>query len=84
MIICDYTGKTLKGYRNGVQFGATQSLIDVPQFPSANRAQGIGATSSYDQELTDGSLDEIRIYNRGLSAEEVAQHYTSNKGKFGL
>jgi len=82
--VCDYAGKTIKVYRNGTQFGLTKALMGTPQFPSSNRSQGIGATSSHDQGLKNGSLDEVRIYNRGLSAEEISAQYTSTKGKFGL
>jgi hypothetical protein len=53
-------------------------------FPSDNRVKFIGAYSSTQYPLTDGSLDEVRIYNRGLSAEEISAQYTITKGKFGL
>jgi hypothetical protein len=33
-------------------------------------------------KLTDGSLDEIRIYNRGLSAEEISAQYTSTRSHY--
>jgi energy-converting hydrogenase Eha subunit F len=75
----------MNGYRNGVQFGDTVVLTGTPVFPSIN---SIKYTSAYygstAYSIVDGSLDEVRIYNRGLSAEEVSQHYTSTKGKFGL
>ena len=83
-MIFDYSNKTLKAYRNGAQVGATQNLTGTPLFPSANRTKYIGAYSPGTNELTDGSLDEVRIYNRGLSAEEISAQYTSTKGKFGL
>jgi len=31
-----------------------------------------------------GSIDEFRIYNRALSADEIWSHYITQKGKFGL
>ncbi len=84
VIVCDYSNKTIKAYRNGAQFGATRDLTGIPIFPPTNGIKYIGASSSSSNKLTNGSLDEVRIYNRGLSAEEVAQHYTSTKGEFGL
>jgi len=82
--VCDYTNKTIKAYRNGVQFGATQNLT-TPQFPPlTSRVKYIGSYNTNVHKLIDGSLDEVRIYNRGLSAEEIAQHYNSTKAKFGL
>jgi hypothetical protein len=80
--VCDYNNKIGKIYRNGTQFGAAQNLIGTPLFPSTNRVKYIGAYSSTIRKLTDGSLDEVRIYNRGLSAEEVAAIYNQTKGKY--
>jgi hypothetical protein len=68
-----------------MQFGTAGTLTGTPLFPSTNRVKYVGnynMGTSY--PLADGSLDEVRIYNRGLGAEEVAQHYNSTKGKFGL
>jgi hypothetical protein len=82
VVVCDYNNKTIKAYRNGVQFGATQNLTGTPVFPSTDRTKYIGAYSPTQHKLTDGSLDEVRIYNRGLSAEEVAAIYNQTKGKY--
>jgi hypothetical protein len=53
-------------------------------FPSINNIKYIGAWTVGSSKITDGSLDEVRIYNRGLSADEVSQHYNFSKAKFGL
>ncbi len=82
--VCDYNNKTGKLYRNGLQVGSTASLTGTPLFPSTNRVKYIGSYNTGGNVLEDGSLDEIRIYNRGLSNEEIAQHYNSTKGEFGL
>jgi len=56
--------------------------MGTPLFPSTNRAKYIG-TYSYNQDrLTDGSLDDVKIYNRGLSAQEIAQIYNQTKHKY--
>ena len=81
-ITCDYNNKKIKVYRNGVQFGATQNLTGVPMFPSINRAKYIGAYNSSNYKITDGSLDEVRIYNRGLSADEITEIYNKTKNKY--
>ena len=80
--VCDYANKTLKAYRNGIQFGATQNLSGTPVFPSTNVVEYIGAAGSTLHKLTDGSLDEVRIYNRGLSAEEVMAIYNQTKSNY--
>ena len=74
-VVCDYTNKKAYVYRNGVQFSTTKILTGTPVFPSVNRVKYIGAYAPGTYELTDGSLDEVRIYNRGLSAEEIKKHY---------
>jgi hypothetical protein len=81
MVVCDYSNKTAKAYRNGVLFDA-QSLTGTPQFPIANRIKYIGSEGTNSYILTDGSLDEVRIYNRGLSAEEIMAIYNQTKGKY--
>jgi len=77
VVVCDYTNKVWRVYRNGIQFGLTKNLTN-PVFPITNRVKYIGANDTDSQRLTDGSLDEVRIYNRGLSADEVYQHYLGN------
>jgi hypothetical protein len=44
--VCDYTNKTLKAYRNGIQFGVTKTLTGTPQFPSINRVKYLGARNT--------------------------------------
>ncbi len=83
VIVSDYTTKTMKAYRNGVQFGNTISLTGIPQFPSTNKAKFMGSYDLTRHKLTDGSLDEVRIYNRGLSAEEISAQYTNTKSRYG-
>ena len=82
VIVCDYANKKGYYYRNGVQFGATQNLLGTPQFPSTNRAKYIGSYNSSLYKLTDGSLDEVRIYNRGLSADEILNRYNQTKSRY--
>ena len=82
--VCDYTNKTVKVYRNGIQFGTTYNLTGTPVFPLTNRAKYVGSYNTTQYRLVDGSLDEVRIYNRGLSAEEVSSIYNATKSKYGF
>jgi hypothetical protein len=68
-------------YRNGAQFGVMQTLDYPPRFPLTNNPKYIGSYGA-NYYLTDGSLDEVRIYNRGLSAEEISAIYNQTKGKY--
>jgi len=83
-LVCDYANKTLKAYRNGVLFD-TKILAGTPPFPLTNRVKYIGSfdSASAALRLTDGSLDEVRIYNRGLNAEEISAQYTSTRSHYG-
>jgi len=80
--VCDYTNKTVKVYRNGVQFETTLSLTGTPLFPSINIAKYIGASSPTAHNLANGSIDEVKIYNRGLSTSEISNIYNQTKGKY--
>jgi len=60
----------------------TANLSGTPVFPSANRIKYIGAFAPTTYRIADGSLDEVRIYNRGLSAEEVGARYNSTRGRY--
>jgi hypothetical protein len=80
--VCDYINKTLKAFRNGVQFDVTQTLGGTPVFPSADSVTYIGSYTTSLFKLRDGSLDEVRIYNRGLSVEEISQIYNQTKSKY--
>ena len=80
--VCDYTNKTAKAYRNGIQFGATVTLTGTPVFPSTNNVKYIGAYNTNQRSVTDGSLDEVRIYNRGLSDDEVMAIYNQTKSNY--
>ncbi len=80
--VWDYTNKTLKLYRNGVQFTATIQLSGTPLFPLTNRVKYVGAYSPTVAKIIDGSLDEVRIYNRGLSADEVMSRYNKTRGRY--
>jgi len=82
VIVYDYTNKTGKFYRNGALFD-TQALTGTPVFPLTNNVKYIGSYSTGAlYNLTDGSLDEVRIYNRGLSAEEIGARYNSTRGRY--
>jgi len=60
-------------YVNGVQEGPTQtSNIDIPNVASTLKIGSDGELWNFH----DGLMDEVRIFNRSLSAEEVWAEYT--------
>ena len=84
VLICDYANKTAKAYRNGIQFGTTVNLTGTPAFPSVDRVKYVGSYNISNYKITDGSLDEVRIYNRELSADEISAQYNNTKYRYGL
>ena len=72
-IVGVYNGTTQKIYINGI-LDITESTAYNHTFRTSNFRIGRANTIFF----FDGSIDDVRIYNRALSAEEVRYHY--NKG----
>ncbi|NDB95355.1 MAG: DUF5011 domain-containing protein [Verrucomicrobia bacterium] len=80
-IVMAWDGSNLRTYVNGVQstvVACTGSLATGTNSVSigGSSAQGWGSS-------IDGKMDEIRIYNRALSAAEVSQIYQAEPGNLG-
>jgi prepilin-type N-terminal cleavage/methylation domain-containing protein len=72
VIVADYSGATVKFYRNGILV-STGSMTGTLIFPSDNVAKTMGSANSNLYE------DELRMYNRELSAAEVKALYEGTK-----
>ena len=77
---------TNKIYINGISQGALTAVVAadgvIPGFSTNLRlALWNNTTSSYNGNLQFGNL---QVYNRELTAAEVAQNYNATKGRFGL
>lgn len=71
----------LKGYINGVQ----QTLLFNDTIPSSTGT--VNNTLSIGKYLTNyaiGNVASVQIYNRALTASEIAQNYNATKTRFGL
>jgi len=68
-------GVSVKGYIDGVQSGTTQTFSGTRQ--SSNLPFLIGKQK--DGFYFNGVIDEVRIYNRALSADEIRMHYNQKK-----
>lgn len=76
-VVADYNNKNVKFYRNGVLFSTYNSPYNM-LFPDSSRAKYLGAYE-LSRHFTKGYLDDVRIYNRGLSAEEISEIYNKTK-----
>jgi hypothetical protein len=70
-VVADYSGDTIKYYRNGM-WVQTDVMI-TPLFPSQNVVKYLG------KNMANSNLDDIRIYNRELSASEIKAIYEGTK-----
>ncbi|MFA6554526.1 MAG: LamG domain-containing protein [Candidatus Paceibacterota bacterium] len=70
-----FDGSNQSLYVNGISAG-TVSLKNLNSFSSLN----IGRSSSASFRYFPGSIDDVRIYNRALSAQEVFQLYSIGAG----
>ena len=76
-----YNPPTLSFYLNGVN-QSTQTVIGTPNVTNTNLEIGrYGALSQY---YYSGSIANIQIYNRALTAQEILQNYNATKTRFGL
>ena len=66
---------TTKIYINGKEVDSCNHTIVADLDISNNHSLIIGSYWNTNQSIFNGSIDEVRIYNRALSAEEVRYHY---------
>ena len=67
-----YDGTAWRIYRNGVQLSATASATGAQ---TVNAGWAIGARGTGTERFFNGRVDDVRLYNRGLSAREVQDLY---------
>jgi len=75
-----YNGSAMVLYVNGTVVNSTSSNVVIR---SENRPLSIGAFDSQSGYFFNGSIDEVRVWNRALSADEIRQQYYSNLAKVG-
>jgi hypothetical protein len=63
-----YDGTTLRLYVNGTQVGSQAISASIPASAGALR---IGGNSIWGTEFFKGQIDDVRIYNRSLTATEI-------------
>ena len=71
---------TITFYKNGASIGSSGSLAPV----AATGASACIGNNFAGQYNFDGTIGTVRVYNRAISATEVAQIYNSSKSRYGL
>ncbi|MDD4353588.1 MAG: LamG domain-containing protein [Candidatus Nanoarchaeia archaeon] len=74
-----YDGNKIYVYRNGIYFGESSAGITLT-VNTGNLFIGANAVGSYNWL---GKLDEVRIYNRALSATEISELYLGEVSNYG-
>ncbi|MEK7606191.1 MAG: LamG domain-containing protein [Patescibacteria group bacterium] len=79
-VFATYNGSTFVLYLNGVAVDTNSSFSGVVSYANSNtlcigREAG-AATCASDGSLLSGTLDDARVYSRGLRAEEVKRLYS--------
>ncbi|UFH54935.1 LamG-like jellyroll fold domain-containing protein [Spirosoma sp. KNUC1025] len=70
----DYRNRTVNGVGIGPITLATPTQVIIGGWPSANTGYTKAAAQSW-QGLFNGSIDEIRVYNKALSATDIGSLY---------
>jgi len=70
-VVVTYNGTSLTAYLDGVSLGS-QNPSSTPAVALTNAVIGFYSSSVY---AFNGLIDEVRVYNRALSASEVKDHY---------
>jgi len=78
-VICVYDGQTFTAYRNG-QFYSSETYPTVQPVRSNNVRLAIGDVAVGRGWRWDGKIDELVVYNRALSADEVTRLYAERAG----
>ncbi|HSY19778.1 MAG TPA: LamG domain-containing protein [Candidatus Acidoferrales bacterium] len=69
-LACTYDGQTLQVYTNGLPAG---QLTAPGSLTTSSRPVAIGENLDGGSDFFNGSIDDVRIYNRALSTNEMAQ-----------
>jgi hypothetical protein len=77
-----YDNTTSRGYRDGTLFTSTAHTAGGQLKTMADST--MIARSPGTSEFLDGKLAIVKIYNRALTAAEIAQNYNATKRRFGL
>jgi hypothetical protein len=79
-----YDGTNVKFYVNGALNGTTASAVTPG---SSGLGMHIGErwdAPFYPQSFLDGSVPVVRLYNRGLSAAEIAENFNALRDRYGV
>jgi hypothetical protein len=77
--VATYDGSTVKIYVNGVLESTTARSGTITA-----GAKNIGSSSGGGSEYFNGTINNVKIYNRALTAAEIQQNFTALRGRYGI
>ena len=75
------SAQTVTFYKNGASIGSSTNMLSPVAATGSSACIGNNFAGQFN---FDGTLGTIRVYNRALSASEIAQIYNSTKSRYGL
>ena len=75
--VVTYDGSTLGLYIDGTQVGSLSTSGASPD-NTGTQPLRVGANSQASNSFFNGNIDEVRVWNRGLSSQEVADTFSGN------
>ena len=79
-IVATMSGTAKTTYYDGIQ--SSSGSGNIPAVDSFNLV--VGSTGGGNPNFFNGSMGNVMVYNRALSAQEVAQNYNAQKSRFNL
>lgn len=77
-------GQDIRLYSNGIETAYFGSTLSSGSMTYNTNELLIGSRYSANMEVFAGSISQVSIHNKILSAQEILQNYNATKGRFGL
>lgn len=74
---------TITGYSNGVLSGSS-TASRMSSYPLATHYLGNSNHSGINYYAFDGNISVVKVYNRALSANEIAQNFNALRGRYNI
>ena len=84
VLVCQDSGTSYQMYLNGVAEGGNHTTYEWNASYSGLKVRWFGRGRISIPRQVDGVLATKRIYDKALTADEVAQNYNATKSRFGL
>ena len=81
-VVATFDGSTKRIYVNGVQKTSANVTGTITANTTGNAY--VGTYGSFNGYPFNGQISTVKVYNRALTADEVAQNFTAGRSRYGL